>query len=430
MGSNTDRSDESGFRAASASKVWYGTAYFRRGSEPYIATAVAGRQPDAGVVIADINLKFVRDVVSAIRLGKAGHAYVVDARGRLISHPDMSLVLKMSDLSALPQAQAALSQSGRGDASVQTVIAKDVSGSWTLTAYAPIEALSWTILVEQPLAEAFAPLLSSAARSGLVLLLGIALAVAASLVLARQMVAPIRTLEALPDISKLDAGNMALQLVEFALQPMLERLEQAFALAAQAKGLRLRVRPTRVCVATDPVLLECILLNLAANAVRYTWTGGVLIGVRQRGGRAAIEVWDTGVGIAPEEHKHIFEEFYRLPGGGADSAKGLGLGLAIVDRLAWLLDIPFSVSSAAGHGSKFSVSVTLAHGAVAEAPPHAPAATTQAIRLDGMRVLLFDKAARLRALLHHVFSNARVELINETARPQSMRDDHSGMTAR
>lgn len=505
VSSNIDRSGEPGFRSARANKVWYGPVYFRRGTEPYLSAAVAGNQPEAGVIIAEINLKFVLDVVSAIRSGKAGHAYVIDARGRLISHPNMSLVLKVSDLSDLPQVNAAITQSMHGNSLRQTIIAKDVSGAWTLTAYAPIGVLDWNILVEQPLAEAFAPLLGSVARSGLVILLGIALAVAASLVLARQMVAPIRTLEAgverfaagrldelvmvetrdelqgladqfnrmarqlqdfhidlerkieerthqlaqannaksrflaaashdlrqpvhalglfvaqlveardpltrqriveqitassaavsdlleaLLDISKLDAGSMTVQNAEFPLQPILDRLEQSFSLSAQAKGLRLRVRPTRVHVATDPVLLERILLNLVSNAVRYTRTGGVLIGVRKRVGRAVIGIWDTGVGIAPEEHKRIFEEFYRLPGSDSESAKGMGLGLAIVDRLAHLLHLQLSVTSAIGRGSKFSVSVALAHDAISEPPPRVPA--TQSIRLAGMRVLLIDDA--------------------------------------
>ncbi len=509
VGSNIDRSGEPGVRGTSATKAWYGPVYFRRGTEPYLGAAVAGNQPEAGVVIAEINLKFVLDVVSAIRSGKAGHAYVVDTRGRLISHPDMSLVLKMTDLSALPQVSAALSQTGRGDTPVQTIIARDERGVWTLTAHAPIGVLGWSILVEQPLTEAFAPLLGAAARSGLILLLGIGLAIAASLILARQMVAPIRTLEtgverfavgrldepvivnthdelqgladqfnrmarqlqdsytgleqkieerthqlaeannaksrflaaashdlrqpvhalglfvaqledtrdpiarqrivekiaaastavsdlleALLDISKLDAGGMAVQCAEFPLQPILERLEQSFALAAQAKGLRLRVRPTRLRVVTDPMLLERILLNLVSNAVRYTRIGGVLIGVRQHGGRAAIEVCDTGVGIAAEEHQRIFEEFYRLPGSNADSANGLGLGLAIVDRLARLLDLHLLVASTPGRGSKFSVSAPLAYGAAAETP--ILASTAQAISLEGMRVLLIDDAASAR----------------------------------
>jgi signal transduction histidine kinase/CheY-like chemotaxis protein len=503
VASNIDRSGDPGYGAATAGKAWYGTVHFRRDTEPYLTTAVAGSQREAGVIIAEINLKFVWDVVSAIRSGKAGHAYVVDARGRLISHPDISMVLRMSDLSALQQVRAALAQPERNGAPPETIIARDESGLLTLTAHAPVEALGWSVLVEQPLAEAFAPLYGSAARSALVLVLGIALAVAASLVLARRMVAPIRILEAgakrvgegrldepvvvdtgdelqglaeqfnrmagqlqdsyvgleqkieertrqleqannaksrflaaashdlrqpvhalglfiaqleetrdppgqqrliekiaassaavselleaLLDISKLDAGTVEPQTAEFALQSVLDRLEHSFALAAQAKGLRLRVRPTRLRVATDPVLLERILLNLAANAVRYTRTGGVLIGVRRRGGRAAIEVWDTGMGIAREEQGRIFEEFYRLPGGGDDSAKGLGLGLAIVDRLARLLDLPVAVASEAGRGSKFAVSAPLALGAAAEAPAPSPAA--EPLRLEGMPVLVID----------------------------------------
>lgn len=103
-----DRSHEPGFTAAAAGRTWYGEVYFRRETEPHVAIVVAGGQREQGVLLAEINLKFVWDVVSAIRFGDAGHAYVVDARGRLVSHPDISLVLRMSDLSTLPQVRAAL----------------------------------------------------------------------------------------------------------------------------------------------------------------------------------------------------------------------------------------------------------------------------------------------------------------------------------
>jgi hypothetical protein len=196
LASNVDRSGEPAFIGAGAITAWYSPVYFRRETEPYLTTAVASRQRDAGVIIADINLKFVWDIVAAIRWGAGGHAYVVDERGRLISHPDISRVLRMSDLSVLPQVRAALLHSSMSQSQPPTVIARDDTGVLNLTAYAPIEGLNWRVLVEQPLAEAFAPLYGSAMRSLLVLLLGIALAAGASIVLARRMVAPTRILEA------------------------------------------------------------------------------------------------------------------------------------------------------------------------------------------------------------------------------------------
>ena len=189
--SSIDRSGEAAFMGADAVKAWHSPVYFRRETEPYLTMAVKGSQREAGVIIAEINLKFVWDIVATIRSGEGGHAYIVDARGRLISHPDISRVLRITDLSGLPQVRAALSQSGGNPEPAQTVIARDDAGVLNLTAYAPIEALGWSVLVEQPLAEAFAPLYGSALRSMLVLLLGIVLAAGASTVLARRMVAPI-----------------------------------------------------------------------------------------------------------------------------------------------------------------------------------------------------------------------------------------------
>jgi CheY-like chemotaxis protein len=201
-------------------------------------------------------------------------------------------------------------------------------------------------------------------------------------------------IEALLDISKLDAGTVQAQPTEFALQPLFERLEQAFSVAAQAKGLRLRVRSTRLRVATDPVLLERIVLNLAANAVRYTHEGGIVIGARKRGARVRIDVWDTGIGIASDEQAHIFEEFYRIGGAADEGSQGLGLGLAIVDRLARLLDLSVRVRSVAGRGSVFAVEVPVAVGVpIAVTPVPEP---RDAVRFDGLTVLIIDDDAAVR----------------------------------
>ena len=108
IGSGTDLSREPKFTEAVAKKVYYGPVYFRRESEPYMTLAVAGARRDAGVTIAEVNLKLIWDVISQIKVGANGRAYVVDAQGRLIAHPDISLVLRNIDMSQLPQVRAAL----------------------------------------------------------------------------------------------------------------------------------------------------------------------------------------------------------------------------------------------------------------------------------------------------------------------------------
>jgi signal transduction histidine kinase len=175
------------------------------------------------------------------------------------------------------------------------------------------------------------------------------------------------------DISKIDAGVIKPAHSHFALAPLLERLRMDFEPEAFERRLALRVVPTRLFVHSDPVLIERILRNLIANALRYTWQGGVVVGVRRRGREASIEVWDTGVGIDPGERERIFEEFYQIGNPERNSRKGLGLGLSIVRRLANLLDAPLSMNSVRGRGSVFRVRVPL--GRQPDASPAAARAT-------------------------------------------------------
>jgi signal transduction histidine kinase/CheY-like chemotaxis protein len=165
---------------------------------------------------------------------------------------------------------------------------------------------------------------------------------------------------ALLDISKLDAGVLAPSISEFPVDHLLRRIETTFSAPAREKGLRLRVVPNRTWVRSDIILLERILLNLVSNAVRYTDRGGIVIGCRRQGDRLRLEVYDTGVGIPKDQRRSIFGEFYRLAGPDGDRQGGLGLGLAIVDRLCGLLDHPLELASTVGRGSIFSVSVPLA----------------------------------------------------------------------
>ncbi len=149
-----------------------------------------------------------------------------------------------------------------------------------------------------------------------------------------------------------------------AVGPLLARVTDELQPQADAKGLALRVAATRVVVRSDAAMLERVIRNLVANAIRYTDTGGILIGARSRGTHVAIDVIDTGIGIAPEHHARIFEEFYQVRDARSDRATtGMGLGLAIVRRLAALLEHRIEVASRVGRGSRFSVIAPRAAGA-------------------------------------------------------------------
>jgi hypothetical protein len=154
LGSGTDYSQDPKFTAAQAQKVYYGPVYFRRESEPYMTLALAGARRDAGVSVAEVNLKFIWDVVSQIKAGQHGVALVVDAQGRLIAHPDISLVLRNTDLSHLVQVQA-VQAAEPGTAVREIQEATDVEGRKVLTAHAPVEPLGWRVFVELPVDEAF-----------------------------------------------------------------------------------------------------------------------------------------------------------------------------------------------------------------------------------------------------------------------------------
>ncbi|MBF5094255.1 histidine kinase [Azospirillum sp. INR13] len=167
-------------------------------------------------------------------------------------------------------------------------------------------------------------------------------------------------LNAILDISKLESGAVTPKPADLPLSPLLDQLEAEFAGLAEAKGLRLRAVPTNAVVRSDPALLERIVRNLIGNAIRYTETGGVLVGCRTRGDRLWIEVYDTGRGIAEPDRRRIFEEFVQLDRPDRDRSEGIGLGLAIVERLARLLEHPVTVRSVEGRGTVFAVGVPLA----------------------------------------------------------------------
>jgi len=512
IGAGLDRSSDPAFRGPKPGHTWFGPVDFLKETEPYMAMAVAPERRSEGVTLAEVNLKFVWDLVSRIRIGATGYAYVVDRSGRLLSHPDIGLVLKKTDYSGLPQVQAALAggaEAGGPDAvagSPEPGTGRDPQGNLVLAASAPIPELGWVVLVEQPLAEAYGPLYAAIGRTAVLAFGAVVLAVLASLALARHVTLPIRALQegatrigagalghrlevktgdelqalaeefnrmaerlaesyaglelkvaertreleranqarsrllraashdlrqplhalglfvaqfgarspdaetrhiaaqagaavsalqelldAILDISRLDAGAISPKVADFAIATLLDRLTTAFAPSAAEKGLRLRVVPSRLYVRSDPVLLERILLNLAANALRYTQRGGVLIGCRRRGGRVGIEVLDSGIGIAPEQQRAIFDEFYQA---GDGQGGGLGLGLAIAARLAGLLGSRIEVASGLGMGSVFAVEVE--RGERPAAPQSCAPAGGATDTLLGALVLVVDDDALVR----------------------------------
>jgi signal transduction histidine kinase len=189
LDSGLDLSKDPKFTQAVANKVYYGPVYFRRESEPYMTLSLAGTRKDAGVSIAEVNLKLIWDVVSQIKVGEHGRAYVVGEQGRLIAHPDISLVLRNTDMSKLAQVQAA--RAGNAD---PTSEAMNIQGQQVLTASAPIAPLGWTMFVELPVEEAYASLYLALQRLAIVLAGASIFAVLAGMFLARRMVGPIQAL--------------------------------------------------------------------------------------------------------------------------------------------------------------------------------------------------------------------------------------------
>jgi signal transduction histidine kinase len=467
--SHSDYSHDPVFVQTMANKVYYGPVYLVEGSEPYMTIAVAGSGHDHGVIVGQVNLKFIWEVVSQIKPGTPGYAYVVDAGGRLIADPDISLVLRNIDMSSLPQVRAARAPAAGVD---EPLAAVNRQGKPVLSAHATVTPLKWLVFVELPIDEAYAPLYNSMRRSAVLLLVALALALLAGLLSARRMVVPIRALQegamrigrgnltqriaiktndelealgdefnkmatrlqesyatlehkveertrqlelanlaksrflaaashdlrqplhalglfvaqlhgrvranerrrivaridaalsamnelfnALLDISKLDAGVLSPSITEFPVAKLLDRVDTTFTEAAQEKGLSLRFISSSAWVRSDFILLERIVFNLVSNAIRYTSSGGVVVGCRKRGVNLRIEVWDTGPGVPQDQQQNIFGEFYRLGAPGGDGGSGLGLGLAIVDRLCRLLDHSVLLTSILGKGSCFSVAL-------------------------------------------------------------------------
>jgi signal transduction histidine kinase/FixJ family two-component response regulator len=204
--SGIDHSKEAAFIQATAHKIYYGPVYFIDESRPSMTIAMAGIRPEFGVIVAQVNLTFIWDVVSQIRVGKHGQAYVVDDAARLIAHPDISLVLRKTDMSRLAQVQAANSAQSNGSPE-EPLQGVDIKGRSVLSAFAEVAPPGWRVFAELPIDEAYAPLYDSALRSGVLVLAALGLAFLAGLALARKMIVPIRALQ--DGAARVGSGDLA-----------------------------------------------------------------------------------------------------------------------------------------------------------------------------------------------------------------------------
>jgi Na+/proline symporter/signal transduction histidine kinase len=241
-------------------------------------------------------------------------------------------------------------------------------------------------------------------------------------------------LNVLIEISRLDAGRLEPDITVFPLNEVFERLDVEFMPLARAKGLELRIVPTRLWVSSDRRLLRRVLQNLVSNAIKYTTAGSVLVGVRRRGDALSVQVSDTGPGIPKSKRSLIFKEFQRLEET-ARSVRGLGLGLAIVDRIGKVLGHPIELQSVPGRGSMFAIELPCAearpaveHGSVAPVPAgHISGLKVLCIDnepdvLDGMRVLL--DGWRCEALMARSGSEARAKLRQTGEKPDIILADY------
>ena len=189
-------------KAISPGGAWYGPVTFHAGSEPFLTIAVAGNRSAVGMAVAEVNLKLIWDVISAIRVGRTGEAFVLDQPGRLIAHPDISLVLRADQAAIRPlQILRARIAAQRG----QATAGRDLDGHTVLAAMAPIPGVDWSVVVKQPVAEAFAPIYAALWRAGAVLVVGSGLAAALAYWLTQRMIEPIRILE--DGVARIGAGQ-------------------------------------------------------------------------------------------------------------------------------------------------------------------------------------------------------------------------------
>lgn len=203
--------------------------------------------------------------------------------------------------------------------------------------------------------------------------------------------------DSLLDISRLDSGILQPEVKTVFLPPILQKLAAEYASEAREKKLEFRVHCSDVVICTDPLLFERMIRNLLSNALRYTHSGGILVACRKRGALALVEVWDTGIGIAPEKQAQVFEEFYQIGNPERDRRNGVGLGLAIVKRIAALLAHPLHLNSRVGRGTRFSVEVPISGHCGNATESSTQAVYDDEMALFGVVIVVIDDEAEILA---------------------------------
>ena len=217
-----DRSGEPAYKGAKSDRTWFGPVYFRKETEPYMSIAVRSKGEAGAVTVADVNLKFIWDVITRIKIGKRGKAYVVDSTGHLVADPDIGLVLRKTDVSRLPQTTLALT---KGSDESGALVARNLAGEDVLTAYGSIEPLGWRVFVEQPVSEVYETLNATIIRTLSLIIAGLLISALAAGWLARSMVRPIRTLQ--EGAARIGEGDLE-QRIEIKTGDELEALAEQF----------------------------------------------------------------------------------------------------------------------------------------------------------------------------------------------------------
>lgn len=220
--SGDDHSEKPAVIGARSDRIWYGPVTFHDGSEPFMTVAIAGNRSADGVAVAEVNLKFIWEVISGIRVGRTGEAFVLDRPGRLVAHPDISLVLRADEIAQRPlQTLRAAILARRG----QAAAGQDISGTTVLAAMVQIPGVNWSVIVKQPIAEAFGPIYAALWRTGALLIAGAALAAMLAYWLTQRMVGPIQLLE--EGVARIGAGQFDHR-INLATSDEFERLATRF----------------------------------------------------------------------------------------------------------------------------------------------------------------------------------------------------------
>lgn len=229
-------------------------------------------------------------------------------------------------------------------------------------------------------------------------------------------------LNALLDISKLDAGMVDPEVEDFPIEAALDDVSNTFTQQAREKGIGFRVVMSSAVVKSDPTLVRRIIYNYVSNAVRYTDVGRVLLGCRKDGDKLRIEVWDTGPGIPESEQSQIFEEFYQLENPARDRSRGLGLGLAIVKRTADLLGLEFGLNSVPGKGSVFWLTAPLSPENAVTTPEFPPA---HSVGFNHGNIILIEDDPIVLRGLEEMLSGAGYEVVGAETTQEAVTHLHT-----